>query len=271
MKAKDTVGIVGFGNMGSICAETLSFLKSWQVFVYEKKYAKTKQIKTGIKFLTAKEVIEKSQVLILAIKPQDLERFIIESRAFLLRSKPLIISLLAGIPLSSLQGQLPGLRVARAMPNLAAKVKKSVTFLVKGSLTTQKDMQIANKIFSLFGDVIEGKESLANQITALSGSGPGFVYYLMNAFYQQAKKAGFSDKTAKKITIQIFQGSAEFALQEKKTFPQLIKMVASPGGTTEAGISFFEKKQVVKIISDGIAAADKRAQEISKKKERRKK
>lgn len=270
MKKLKRVGIIGFGNMGSACAEAIAFSRDIEVLVYDKKCIRIKKNVRLKKTKTAAELILKSQVVILAIKPQDLNQFLKDNCEVILKSQPLLISILAGVPLKRIESSLSGIKVIRVMTNLAVKVKEALTFMAPGKLIDKADLKKADYIFSLMGKVTECREVSLDKLTALSGSGPGFVYYFMDSFYKEAMKIGFKNSEAKEITVKIFQGAAKLALESGQDFSQLLRLVASPQGTTEAGVSFFDKNKVSKHISEGIAAAYQRAKSISSAVNRRK-
>ncbi|MFO8053133.1 MAG: pyrroline-5-carboxylate reductase [Candidatus Omnitrophota bacterium] len=270
MKKNITIGVVGFGNMGSASAEAISGAGGYQLLIYDQNKAKTRRARGFQKAKDIEEIIQGCQILILAIKPQDLDQFLRRNQNSIVKNKPLLVSLLAGVATKTIEAELPKVKVVRVMPNLAIKVKEGFTFIAAGSLAAKNDLKQVKKIFSLMGEVVEGKEALIDKITALSGSGPGFVYYFMESFYKAAMKMGFKKKEAKKIVAQTFKGASLLASQPDKDFFKLLRSVASPGGTTEAGISFFDQAKLSEKISQGIYKAYSRAKKISLNTKRRK-
>ncbi|MCF7873522.1 MAG: pyrroline-5-carboxylate reductase [Candidatus Omnitrophica bacterium] len=270
IKKEKTIGIVGFGNMGSACAQAIALSDSYKVLVYDKRKSIKYCYPKVTKAKNLPTLIKESQLLILAIKPRDLDLFLEKNAAIILATKPLLISILAGVKIKTIEKKLPKIKVVRAMPNLAVKVKEAVTFITAGKLAKQKDLKEIKNIFSLMGYVLEGKEHTVDKITALSGSGPGFVYYFMKSFYKTALKMGFKKKEAKKIIVQTFQGASKLAFESDKDFSELLDLVASPGGTTEAGVSSFDKLKLSQKISKGLYAAYKKAKKISLGSTRRK-
>jgi pyrroline-5-carboxylate reductase len=270
MKINKTIGIIGFGNMGSACAEAILESGCNQVMVYDQKKSKTNKVKKIRKAKNIEQLVRESQLLILAIKPQDLTDFLDKNKHFIVENKPLVVSILAGVPLKYIEAKLPGVKAVRVMPNLAIKAKEGLTFISKGSLAKKNDLKQIKDVFSLMGVVIEGKEALIDKITALSGSGPGFIYYFMESFYKTAIKMGFKKKEAKIIVAQTFKGASLLAFDSNKEFFKLLNSVTSPRGTTEAGISFFNQAKLSKSISQGIYKAYGRAKKISSNTKRRK-
>lgn len=263
MNSFSRIGLVGFGNIGSACAEAIADKPGFRVLVYDQKKSKLKAAKATIKAKSLEEVIRKSKIIILAIKPQDLDFFLAQGQKLILKYKPLLVSLMAGVSLDLIQRKLPQVKVARAMPNLAIKVKEGLVFISRGTQIKGADLKKLKKIFSLMGQVVEVKETFMDKVTALIGSGPGFIFYLMDIFYQQISQLGFRPKAAKEITCQLFFGSASLASNSKKSFRQLLADVASAKGTTAAGISFFKKVGLEKRVVGGIEAASKRAEKIA--------
>lgn len=263
MSKKIKVGIVGFGNMGRSCAVALKAKGQHQIFIYDKDKKKIQKIKNFRVVQDSALLIGSSEVVILAIKPQDISNFLIQNKEHLLKKKPLIVSIAAGVSLSWLQAQLNKLRIIRVMPNLAAKVRKSISFISSGKFAKPGDLSIVKKIFSSAGEVVEIKEAYLNKVTGLSGSGPGYVFYFMESMYQNALKLGFSKNDAKKITVETFLGAATLAKTSKTEFKTLIDGVTSKNGTTEAALKVFNASGINKAIAKGIKNACQRAEKIS--------
>ncbi|MCF7871282.1 MAG: pyrroline-5-carboxylate reductase [Candidatus Omnitrophica bacterium] len=261
MKKQKIIGVVGLGTMGAACAKNIADFSNYKILAYDKN--KNKQPSKTNTAKNIKELIRKSQLLFLAIKPQDLDAFLIKNRDIILAVKPLLISILAGVSLKSIEKALPGIKVIRVMPNLAVQTREAVSFIAAGKFVKEKELKEVKGIFSLLGGVFESSEKNMDKITALSGSGPGFIYYFMRSFYSTAIKMGFNKKEARRIVAQTFQGASKLASESDQDFSKLVKNVASRGGTTEAGISFFDKKQLSQNISKGIFAAYERAKKIS--------
>jgi pyrroline-5-carboxylate reductase len=263
MNSQLKIGIIGFGNMGSCLGEVLKEAGK-EILVYDKDKKKIKNIKGFKVCRDTKELIKKSNIVILAIKPQDMENFLKENKEYLLNYQPLLISIAAGITTSFFEKRIENIKVVRVMPNLAVKVKKSISFMCRGKNASFQDLKITKEIFSLVGKVLTVKENLIDKITALSGSGPGYVYYFMDCVYRAACKLGFKKEEAKKLVLFTFLGATQLAENSYKDFDVLIREVASPKGTTEAGLNIFKKKKLAKIIEESIKSAYKRAKEISK-------
>ncbi len=265
MSKKIRVGIVGFGNMGSSCVAALSKGSQYEVFIYD---IDQKKRRTSKNFSVKKDItqlIASAEIVILAIKPQDVGNFIIQSKKSLLKKKPLLISVAAGISTSWFKDHLKGMRVVRVMPNLAAKVGESLSFVSKGKNAKKSDLAKAKMIFSCIGEVIVVDEKYLNRATGVSGSGPGYVFYFMESMYQGALKLGFTRKEARRTIIQTFLGAAKLAKVSGEEFKNLIKKVASKKGTTEAALEVFKAGKMDKTVIKGMSSACRRAEEISSK------
>jgi len=264
MKKEMKIGIIGFGNMGEACARALAEKCKVCVFIYDKDRKKTRNKKNFCICRNIEELIKNVEVVILAIKPQDAGDFLIQAKAHLLQKSPLFISILAGISTKAFEKHLGGVRVIRVMPNVAAKVKESVSFICKGKFSKKGDLKIAEEIFSSLGETIEVKESYLDKVTSISGSGPGYIYYFMDCLYGSAITLGFSKAIARKMVINTFLGAASLAKAGGSDFKTLIKQVASKGGTTQAALEVFEKNNLKSLINKAVGAAHLRAKQLSK-------
>ncbi|MCM8827607.1 MAG: NAD(P)-binding domain-containing protein, partial [Candidatus Omnitrophica bacterium] len=180
MELTRKIGIVGFGNMGSALGVALKD-KRWQVYVYDKDRTKLVKLK-GIKVCNScKEVIEKTSILVIAIKPQDILSFIEDTKEYIYKFRPLIISIAAGVRIEVFEKLIEGVRIIRVMPNLAVKKRLSISFISSGKNITNQDLKLAKRIFKCVGDSIAISENFLDKATAISGSGPGYIYYFMDA------------------------------------------------------------------------------------------
>lgn len=204
-----------------------------------------------------------SDLVILAVKPQNLADV---GRELQDQFKPncLLISILAGKPVSVLKDTLgASLRIIRVMPNLPALVGSGITSIVECP-EDPKGQEIAEKIFKTVGQVVVVPEKAMDAVTALAGSGPGFVYAIMEAFIEGGRKLGLSTEAAQQLTIGTFAGACELILKHNEKPEYLRRRVTSPGGTTEAGLKAFADDQLQQTIVDGLHAAAKRSQELSR-------
>jgi pyrroline-5-carboxylate reductase len=264
MRKKTTVGIIGWGNMGAALGTALADRKRWRVVVYDKDKRKASLARKVSVSKNINHLLHNSEVVVLAVKPQDMEQLLVAVKAAVLKNNPLVITIAAGIPTVFYESRIKGLRIMRVMPNLAAKVRESISFISRGSYCSANDVKLAKDIFSAVGEVILVSEEFMDKVTSITGSGPGFVFYFMNAIYQAALSLGFNDSEARQMTLQTFWGATKLAKTAQKDFAALVTSVASPKGTTEAGLNIFKKKKLDVIIADAVRRAYKRAKEISK-------
>jgi pyrroline-5-carboxylate reductase len=271
------VGIIGFGNMGSAIGKRIN--ASVSVFDIDK--PKTDNLQGNIEVAaTAASVVEKSDIIILAVKPQDLDSVCQSIKDKVTGTNKLLISIAAGITTVYIERSLGQIRVIRAMPNIGAKIGKSVTCICKGSFATDEDLGIAQEIFSSIGEVHRLNEDMMNAATAISGSGPAYYFRAIEVnpeaykskhkeFHEEfisslskaARDIGFDEKTAGFLARWTIIYS-DLLLKETKIKPEdLRKQVTSKGGTTEAALEIlFNGGSLV----DAVKAAVERAKKISR-------
>ena len=209
-------------------------------------------------------VVSESEVLLLAIKPQifaavtaglDVEEIRVRS--------PLILSILAGTPLSKLEASFPNCPVVRAMPNTPATVGAGMTAIAPGHQALPQHMVLARQIFEAVGEVVEVPESLLDAVTGLSGSGPGYVAIMVEALTDGGVAAGLPRAIAAKLALQTVKGTAQ--LLESGLHPAELKdRVTSPGGTTIAGIAQLERSGFRSALIEAVRAATLRSQELGR-------
>lgn len=205
-----------------------------------------------------------AQVVILAVKPQVLGRALDEIQEFT-RPWHLIISVAAGVTLSGLEEALPEPRFIRAMPNTPLMVHAGMTGLAAGTRATPEDVQLALELFGAVGRAVVVDEKLMDAVTALSGSGPAFVAVFLEALADGGVKMGLPRSLALEMASQTLLGAARLCL-EKTLHPAALKdQVASPGGTTIAGLHALEAGGFRGLVMDAIEAATLRARQLGGK------
>lgn len=209
------------------------------------------------------EVIENAEILIYAVKPQIIAAVLKETSDLLDESK-LIISLAAGVPLTAVQAVLgKKLRLIRVMPNVPALIKEGATAVTAGEHAKNEDIQTAIKIFSAVGKCVHIKEhDLMDAVTGLSGSGPAYVFVMLEAFADAGVKMGLSRQDALFLASQTVLGAAKLLMETGNHPAQLKDMVTSPAGTTIAGLHALEKGRLRSIIIDAVEAATVRSKEL---------
>lgn len=203
-------------------------------------------------------------VLMLAVKPQVFAAVTAALNVGAARSQPLVLSILAGTPLSKLEAAFPGFPVIRAMPNTPATVGAGVTAIASGQQAQAHHVEQARQIFAAVGEVVEVPESQLDAVTALSGSGPGYVAILIEALTDGGVAAGLPRTIAAALALQTVLGTAQL-LQESGMHPAELKdRVTSPGGTTIAGIAQLERSGFRSALIEAVQAAYLRSQELGR-------
>lgn len=264
------LGVIGFGNMAEAIVGGIlqkSVISSRQVFAIEPSKNRTNIIRKKYKINLCSdmcELLEKTNTILISVKPQQIS----EVMAALLpySGKHLFMTIVSGTKCSFYEKNLgKNIRLIRIMPNMPAQIGLGATAFFLNKKATQTDKKIFIQFFTAIGKVVEVKnESLLDAVTAVSGSGPAFVYYFASALIQAAKKAGLQESVAKILSLQTLLGAAQMLIQSNEDPAILTKKITSKGGTTLAGLKVLKKKQFTKILEGCIRAAKKRAQELSK-------
>ncbi|MBA5942793.1 MAG: pyrroline-5-carboxylate reductase [Methanophagales archaeon] len=208
------------------------------------------------------EVAEKSDVIILAVKPNDLQG-VVKEIAPLITGAKILVSVAAGVPTSMIESYLgEGKRVIRVMPNIGAHVGESVTALCTGKYAEEEDESVAKEIFGSIGTVYNVKEGDIDVITGLSGSGIAFFAVIIEAMADAGLHEGLPGALSLEISARTALSAAKMILAGDK--PSSIKeMTASPGGTTIRGLYAMESSGVKAAMMDAVIAATKRARAVS--------
>jgi len=202
-----------------------------------------------------------AETLLLAVKPQVFEAVVepLEGKG---ARQSLVVSILAGVPLSKLELAFPDQPVIRAMPNTPATVGAGMTAIAAGTQANPSHLQQARHIFQALGEVVEVPESSMDAVTGLSGSGPGYVAVAIEALADGGVAAGLPRAIAAKLALQTVLGTAEL-LKESGMHPAELKdRVTSPGGTTIAGIAVLEQSGFRAALIQAVQAASERSREL---------
>ncbi|MEM6716388.1 MAG: pyrroline-5-carboxylate reductase [Cyanobacteria bacterium P01_C01_bin.147] len=206
--------------------------------------------------------LTEAEVVLVAVKPQIFTQIVPDLQAVANRQTSLLLSIMAGTPLSMLEAAVAGWPVVRAMPNTPATVGAGITALAPGQAVTAEHLARATTIFTAVGDVVEVPEHLINAVTGLSGSGPGYVAIMIEALADGGVAVGLPRAIALKLAIQTVKGTAAL-LQETDLHPAVLKdRVTSPGGTTIAGISALEAGGTRTALIEAVRTACDRANEL---------
>ncbi|MDC6477381.1 pyrroline-5-carboxylate reductase [Methylophilaceae bacterium] len=283
--AKNKLYFIGYGHMAEAIYQRLdkSLFENIcliekdddrRISIDQKTHGKTQLLKSlqGIKFCN-------SDIVILAVKPNQIKSICNEINSLIIEKKdlPLVISIAAGVTTTSIKDYIIQenlshlqnfLNIYRAMPNLCASNGDSITGLFGSSVSDiTNSKNTVSEIFNSVGEILwVKKEADLNIVTAISGSGPAYIFYIMEIMINSAQELGLSEKDAKKLVTTTLIGSGKMGLSIQNLKEQISK-VSSKGGTTEAALKVFEKENLSLIFNRAIEAAHARSKEISQSNE----
>ena len=261
------LAMIGAGRMGGTILRMLKGAGSWSLAACEPdskgREALSQEMGKGVKLVETVEELGEAEVILLAVKPAMLEKVAEWLRGR--RDSYLLISILAGVTTEKLAKEAGGkARVIRAMPNQALRVGKGVTAICAGSGAKKEDLEVARNIFALGGTVLEIGEEQMDVVTALSGSGPAFMAKWVEELEKAATRAGLDAKVAGELAARTMLGTGALLVREGITPGELCSAVASPGGTTEAGLKVMQAGGIEALAEKAMSAAVKRAKELAK-------
>ena len=206
--------------------------------------------------------IQTADVVVFAVKPQVLAQ-VLKPLNGLFAGK-LVISIVAGAEISTISELLGTDQVVRVMPNTPALVQTGAHGLYATDAVAEKDRNLASQVLAATGLTIwVNTEAQIDAVTAVSGSGPAYFFYLMESMIRAGKNLGLDEKVATELTLQTALGAAQMAITSANTPAELRKNVTSPNGTTQAAIEVFDHGQVSQTIQAALAAAQKRSQVLA--------
>jgi pyrroline-5-carboxylate reductase len=208
------------------------------------------------------EAAGEGQVIVLSIKPQDLGSVMPQLRGRLLR-EDLLLSIIAGAPIRKLADGVAHAAVVRAMPNTPAQIGQGISVWTATAEVSQEQKEQACAILGSFGEqIFLDNENYLDMATALSGTGPAYIFMFMEALIDAGVHLGFSRRIAEQLVFQTIRGSVEYAAQSGKHVAELRNQVTSPGGTTAAALYHLEKGGLRTVISRGVWAAYERSRAL---------
>jgi pyrroline-5-carboxylate reductase len=208
--------------------------------------------------------VQGADIVVLCVEPQVLDDVLTEL-APSLASNPLLISVAAGYPLSRLQDRVAGAaRLVRAMPNTPSAIGEGVTAMSLAPGLSSEDRETARQLFESVGTVVVVEERLLDAVTGLSGSGPAYVFAMIEALADGGVLAGLPRATAQQLAAQTVAGAASMVLQQGEHPAVLKDRVASPGGTTITGLAQLEQGRLRATLISAVEAATQRSQELGK-------
>lgn len=264
------IAIIGAGNMGSSLISGLiqhghPAEKIWATDQDEEKLQtlkKTFHVQTTTDNQLA---VQKANVVILAVKPQTLHTVLVALRKTVQTHKPLIISIVAGVTVDSIQeGLAAPIAIVRTMPNTPALIGCGATALYANSEVNIEQHSLAESILRAVGIAVwVNDEAMMDVVTALSGSGPAYFFLVMEALQQTAEQMGLAAETARLLTLQTALGASRMAMESGKSLEELRKNVTSPGGTTEKAISILEENNLRGLFQKALQGAKLRSEELA--------
>lgn len=264
------ITIIGCGNMGLIYARAFlkyNIVSKENLLLAEKNETRKEELlklDVGQVTVVNDPKIAESDIVIIAVKPQDLTDLAAELKQILEPAK-CIISIMAGMKIQRIEELLNNRNIIRAMPNSPAELGMGMTgFTANKSLSMEQIRKAENLLATTGRTVFFENEELLDAVTAVSGSGPAYFFYVVKHMIEAGKQMGFDEATSAMLVKQTMLGSYHLINNANKSLDDLIKAVASKGGTTEAALSVFNEKEVGENLQKGMVKARDRATELSK-------
>lgn len=208
------------------------------------------------------DAVVQSDIVILAAKPKDIPDALTQWGP-MIRPDQLVISVAAGISTAFIERHLKeGTAVIRSMPNTSCTIGLSATAICRGRWATHEHMESAHRLFQAIGIVVEVPEEAMDTVTGLSGSGPAYIYYMVEAMQQAGVEAGLKADIARQLTLQTLLGAAHMLIETEEEPAELRRKVTSPGGTTLAGLETLRQYQFEKAVQSAIFRAKERSKEL---------
>lgn len=261
------LAFIGGGNMAEAIISGLLdklVIERTNITVLEKRPERCVYLeKYGIRAVTDEiESIKNADIIVLAIKPQQFAEVVEQLRP--VRPDSLVISILAGTRIERIEQALGGpVRVVRVMPNTPALVGEGMAGISAGTNATEDDITVTKFIFDQLGKSVIVPEPMLDLVTGVSGSGPAYVFYCIEALTEAAIQMGMREDQAQLLVAQTFKGAVELLISSGESAAELRKKVTSKGGTTEQGLAVLTKHDMKKIFFETVQAATNRSVELS--------
>ena len=266
------LGFIGGGRMAEALAGALikaKYCPATNIIIGEKLKARRTQLAKALKVRTTAhntEVVGGADVIILAVKPYIVPD-VLSDILSAVKADHLIVSIAAGVPTRLIEASLPGKpRVVRVMPNNPCLVGAAASGYSRGKHATQRDANVVARIFNTVGIALEVKESLLDAVTGLSGSGPAYIYTVIEALTQGGVAMGLKRKDALTLAAQTVLGAGRLVIESGRSPADLRDGVTTPGGTTVEGLKVLDDANVPQAFIDAVKAATDRSKELGKAK-----
>ncbi|HVS32074.1 MAG TPA: pyrroline-5-carboxylate reductase [Thermoanaerobaculia bacterium] len=267
MSNDKTIGFIGAGNMAEAMIRGLLRHGAFaiaQIAASGPREERMRELRDtyGIYATVDNKVPAASEIVVLSVKPQILSR-VLDEVGSTISPEALVISIAAGVPVGAIQVRLAsGTRVVRAMPNTPALVDAAATAIARGDYARESDLEDAKRIFDAIGTTVILDESQMDAVTGLSGSGPAYVFLILEALADAGVKVGLSRRTSQLLAAQTVLGSAKLLLETNEHPGRLKDMVTSPGGTAITGLHTLEAGGVRTTLMNAVEAATVRSREL---------
>ncbi len=268
MLERRTLGFVGAGNMaealvaGLLRAERIAPERIWITNRSNRERLQALAARYGVRVTPNKaELCTHADVLVLAVKPKDVPEAL-EQLAPHVSTRHAVLSVVAGLTLKTLEQAFPGVPMVRTMPNTPTAVREGVTAFTLGRHAGPAEAELTRELFGAVGKVVEVPESLIDAVTGLSGSGPAYVFFLVESLIEAGVRAGLDPQIARDLVVQTVFGAACMLRDTGEDPAELRRRVTSPGGTTMAGVGVLEERDVRGAVVEAVQRAARRAQEL---------
>lgn len=267
MNSIDSSVFIGYGNMGSAIVNSI-YKKNIYKDILVIEPDKNKIEKKASKYISFSHKLTKElsdyKYVWFCVKPQSFRNIAKEIKPYL-KSSQIMISIMAGITINQINDYTDHEKIIRIMPNTPAQISKGISVWNSTNNISKKEKNIIENSLNSFGKSIYVEdETMINLSTALSGSGPGFLYRILESFIFAGEKIGLDKEVSKTLAIETFIGSAELINLTKNSPKNLREAVTSPGGTTEAGLELLKKIEIDRIIFEMMAEAVQRGNDLAK-------
>jgi pyrroline-5-carboxylate reductase len=266
-----TIAFIGAGNMAEALVKGLlraGVASPQEIVCTDRRAERGPELEKlyGVRFTGSNvAAVKEAAIIVLSVKPQVMEKVLAEIGPSLDASK-LVISIAAGIPIAALERQVGhGVRVIRTMPNTPALVGAGATALSPGEHATEADLAQAKALFDAIGMTVMVDEPLLDAVTGLSGSGPAYIFLIIEALADGGVKAGLARAQAQALAAQTVFGSAKLLIETGEHPGRLKDQVTSPGGTAIAGLHTLEAGGLRTTLMNAVEAATNRSRELGKK------
>lgn len=261
------IGVIGAGAMGEVFVAGLirGGTAPGRLVICEKVDERAREVaeRHGVRVVTVSEAARECATILLLVKPQDVSG-VLEELGHHLADGAVVISLAAGVRLVALESRLPRAAVVRAMPNTPALVDLGITAISPGESCSPDQVDYVESLLSAVGPVVRVPEELQDAVTATSGSGPAYVFRLIEAMVQGSVDLGVPPDVARQLVVQTVLGAATMAARPGADAATLRTQVTSPGGTTAAALGVFDEGDLMGLVAAAMRAARDRGRELGR-------